>query len=326
MKSFDWGTLAFGSKDRVNTLRATFIAAPREMSQRRFTQLVREYLPKGNIVLGIAKEDFIEGFEGQPQFKTLQLPDIQEIINKVDTSTSPFKIYPLLYFQRETKYLLKELDFRRAVFINGSWKYSFHTREPFYVLINRKIPYELVSPFSDEDEAREYEAAVVGDIERLVNGPKDKIYTDTELLAMAEIAATQSFDNSFQTGAVLAKKSGLGYRFLLSTFNRVVPYQTYAMHHGASREKNFSPPHDMNHYDAVHAEVEMIIQAGKRGIDLTGTTLLINLLFCPNCARMLIETDIDEFVYVHDHSNSYAIAMMEAAGKKIRRIVTETGV
>jgi hypothetical protein len=36
---------------------------------------------------------------------------------------------------------------------------------------------------------------------------------------------------------------------------------------------------------------------------------------------MLSETDIEEFVYSIDHSEGYAIKLLEAAGKKVRRIV-----
>nr|AIA17188.1 Cytidine and deoxycytidylate deaminase zinc-binding region [uncultured bacterium] len=116
------------------------------------------------------------------------------------------------------------------------------------------------------------------------------------------------------------KKNGK-YKLLATTFNPVVPYQTYAMHHGASREINFSPPHDLNHYDTTHAEVELVIKAQKEKIDLKGTILFINLLPCPTCARMLSRTDIAEFVYVQDHSDGYAVKMLEASGKKVRRLV-----
>jgi len=36
---------------------------------------------------------------------------------------------------------------------------------------------------------------------------------------------------------------------------------------------------------------------------------------------MLSQTDIAEFVYQEDHSDGYAIKMLELAGKKVRRIV-----
>jgi deoxycytidylate deaminase len=81
---------------------------------------------------------------------------------------------------------------------------------------------------------------------------------------------------------------------------------------------------DLNHYDVNHAEVELITQAVRDHLDLAGTTLFINVLPCPTCARMLTSTDIAEFVYAEDHSSGYAIRMLEAAGKTVRRIVSTT--
>ena len=49
--------------------------------------------------------------------------------------------------------------------------------------------------------------------------------------------------------------------------------------------------------------------------------MFINLMPCPTCARMLAMTDIEEFVYSIDHSDGYAVKMLEAAGKKVRRVV-----
>ncbi|EDK72339.1 histidine triad (HIT) protein, partial [candidate division TM7 genomosp. GTL1] len=314
----DWADLAFGNKKPLNSLRATFIAAPREISERRFTSLVKTYLPKSNIILGLAKEDFIDGFEGQPQFKTLQRETIEKIINKVNAASPKYKIYTLRYFQRETSYIFEKLDFQKVVLINGSWHRAFHTRGEYYVLANRHTPYEMVSPFVDEAEAKTYEQQMEKQIKIPENG---KILSETEMLATSKIASKKSFDYSFQTGVALGKKTKKGYKLLETSYNRVVPYQTYAMHFGASREKNFSPPNDLNHYDAVHAEVEMIVKAGKQRASLKGTTLFINLLPCPSCARMFAETDIEEFVYSIDHSSGYAIDLLEKAGKKVRRIV-----
>jgi deoxycytidylate deaminase len=99
-----------------------------------------------------------------------------------------------------------------------------------------------------------------------------------------------------------------------------VPFQTYAMHHGASRERHFSPPNDLNHYDTVHAEVEMLIQAQKSHLDLNSTSLFINVLPCPPCSRMLAETMISEVVYINDHSSGYAVQILELSGKKVRRV------
>lgn len=314
--NFDWNDLAFASKKPLNDLRATFIAAPREMSKVRFTQLVKEYLPKGNIILGLAKEEYVLGFEGQPQFRMLDIQTVQPIIDKVNNSPAKYKIATLAYNQRDLLHVITGLSIRRFIGVRGSWKYSFHTQPPYYALMKKGIPYELISPFASEEEAKEYAAKT-----KLLTPPTSGMYDEREMLNIATQAAKQSYDYSFQTGVSLGRKKGKKYELLATAFNPVLPYQTYAMHFGASREVNFSPPHDLNHYDTTHAEVELIIKAGREKINLKGTTLFINLLPCPACARMLSRTDIEEFVYTEDHSDGYAVKMLELTGKKVRRVV-----
>ena len=142
------------------------------------------------------------------------------------------------------------------------------------------------------------------------------------MLEVAQQAATHSYDfGGFQIGVSLGRKKGSAYQLLATSHNTVVPFETYAMHNGAAREQHFSPMNDLNHYDTIHAEVAMIIKASREHIDLTGTTLFINLLPCPMCARMFTQTDIAEFIYSQHHSSGYGLKMLELAGKKVRRIV-----
>lgn len=323
--TFDWNDLAFGSKKAVKQLKATFIMAPRQLSIGRFTQLVIEHLPKGNIVLGLAKEDYIDGFDGQPQFRTLKASDIQAVIDKVNDSASVSKIYTLDYFQRDVDYLLEKLAFRQVVLINGSWLLTFHNRSTYYTLVNNKLSFSLVSPFVDEAEAKNYLNSISQEILDSVKLPAvgtPVTFTDAEMFEIASRVAKLSFDYSFQTGLALGKRQSKGeYNLLSYNYNKIVPYETYALHHGAARETHYSPPNDLNHYDTVHAEIDTIINAQRQSIDLQGTTLFINLLPCPTCARALSQTDIVEFVYREDHSDGYAIKMLELAGKTVRRLV-----
>jgi deoxycytidylate deaminase len=315
---FDWSDLAFGSKKPISSLRATFIAAPRQISTARLTQLIKEYLPIGNIILGIAKEDYIDGFLDQPQFKTLKQSDVQTIIDKVNSSASPHKITILRYFQRELVPIVEKIKPVRAIFINGSWHFSFHTLPIYYALTNLRIPYSLISPFTDEAEAKAYEQKII----KAIKQPEQKVFSSGEqVMSLVDTVAKSSFDYGWQTGLVLAKKTKAGYEYITSAINRVVPYQTYAMHHGASRELNFSPPNDLNHYDTIHAEMELIVKAQKENIDLKGTTLFINLIPCPTCARSLCTTDIEEYVYANDHSNGYAAELFQKCGKKVKRTI-----
>lgn len=319
---FDWADLAFASKKQVKTLNAIFIAAPREISLKRFTELVKRYLPEGNLFIGLAKEEYIEGFEGQPQFKALQQSAIQSVIDKVNHSTSKHKIYTLRYFQRELVPIVSKINCSKALFIHGSWKHMFHTNQIYYTLTNLNIPYQLLPAFCDEAEAKAYDKKMTKKIAVTIDGAKT--LTQQQIFALVDAVAKQSYDYGFQTGAILAKKVADGkYKPLLGGYNKIPPYESYALLHGAVREQNFSPPNDLNHYDTVHAEVEVILAALKSKTDLKGKTLCINLLPCPACARMLADTEITEILYLHDHSDGYAIGLLQAAGKTVKRIVIE---
>lgn len=314
--NFDWNELAFGSKKSLNQLKPIFILAPRYISAARFNQIIKAHLPQGNIVVGLAKEEYVQGLEGQSQFKMLQLTEIKKTIAKVNNAGLKHKIATLSYFQRDGRFVLEKLDAKKVLLVNGSWHHLYHTHPEYFVLVSRRIPYEAISPFASEQEARNYEAETV-----LLPILQKGEFGAEEMLDIARQAATHSYDNGFQTGVALGRKKRGKYELLATSFNQVVPFQTYAWHNGPSREVNFSPMHDLNHYDTVHAEVMMIIKAQKQKIDLHGTTLFINLLPCPSCARMFTQTDIAEFVYREDHSDGYGVKMLEASGKKVRRIV-----
>jgi tRNA(Arg) A34 adenosine deaminase TadA len=315
--AFDWSKLAFGSKKPLRELEAIFVAAPRELSSRRFIQIIKKYLPQANILLGISTEPHVLGLENQPQFKMLTPEAIDSTIRKVNASNSDHKIYTLTYSQRDLTYILEKLRPRKALFINGSWYRAFHLRPEYYTLVNLKIPLEKLSPFADETEAKTYASSV-----KLPSLPTSGVYSEAQMLELAGQAATRSFDfGGFQTGVSLGRKNGSMFELIATTHNAVVPYETHAIHHGASRELNFSPPNDLNHYDTNHAEIELIVKAQRDHIDLRGTTLFIHLMPSPTCARMFCATDIAEFVYTADHSEGYAIKMLEAAGKTVRRVV-----
>ncbi len=315
--NFDWAELAFSSKRPLSSLKATFIAAPREISEARFIQLVKQYLPKGHILLGLSKEDFVDDLDGQPQFAMLKSKVVQKTIDTINAK-SDNKVYTLQYFQRELDTIIEKLTPPRVVLVNGSWHHSFHTRSTYYLLSKLRIPYELVSAFSDEAEALAYEKAT----NKKIAVPKlASVLTDKEMIELTDDVAKCSYDYGFQTGTILAHKVKDGYEPILSAYNKVVPYQTYALLNGASRETHLSPTNDANHYDTIHAEMAALVKAQKMNVPLKGTTLFVNLMPCPNCARTLAETDIAEVVYRFDHSEGYAVDLLQKTNKTIRRIV-----
>ena len=314
---FNWLDLAFANKKDLRNLDAVFVAAPRKISQERIKQLVKQYLPKNNIVFGIAEEPFIAGFEGQDKFKTLNIKDIKDISNKVIASSSPNKVYTLQYCQRDLPNIIAKKLFKQALFINGSWANSFHTRPEYYQVVKNKIQYKLISPFCDETEAKKYALNYSEtDYSKLTLNSKN------DVMELVNVISQDSFDTATQCGVVIVSKTPENrYKVIVQANNVVVPYKTYAWHFGASKEKNFAPPGDLNYYDTVHAEVVSIIKAQQQKISLKGSSFYINLLPCPTCAKMLALTDIKELYYSVDHSDGYAVKMLELAGKKVTRLV-----
>lgn len=310
------------TKSQINAKNAIFIVAPRELSLKRFAQLLQRYLPKANIILGISKQPYVVGFDDQPQFKMLQLSDVHIVIDKVNDANPPHAIYTFEYSQTDLNALLQSHNFKRILLVNGSWKYAFHNLDAYKTLVDRGITFKFISPFADDDEAFAYEATHTQQVSLPDRGD---ILNESDMVAVADAAAIQSFDYSFQTGVSLGHPVGDKYEFITTAFNKVIPYQTYALHHGNSREKNLSRPHDTNHYDTIHAEMQLLTKALADEIDLTGTTLFVNLLPCPNCARTLSQTNIAEVVYRHDHSDGYAVTLLESCGINVRRIDDSEG-
>lgn len=292
------------------------ILGSREISSDRITQLTTQLLKNTNkqIVWGVFTENYVQGLENSPQFKTL---DIETLKTSLKLINSHDRINVLEYPQTQTLTILLNHNWSAIIGINGSWHRAFHYREEYQVIKKLKIPFKFVSAFIDEEEALQYEAKILKKKPALSVNFGEKC-TEKKIFELVDEVARYSFDNTWQTGAVLTRNG----MFLLATYNKIVPFETYALLYGASKEKHQAPPQDLNHYDTNHAEVEIILEATKREIKLEDCSLFINLMPCPICSRMLAQTAIKEVVYRNPHSNNYAITILEKAGKTIRQIET----
>jgi deoxycytidylate deaminase len=65
----------------------------------------------------------------------------------------------------------------------------------------------------------------------------------------------------------------------------------------------------------------LAVGSNQLHMDMKGSSLFINLLPCPTCARLLSQLPLGEVVYVEDHSDGYAVKILETSGKKVRRVV-----
>ncbi|MEI6462787.1 MAG: deaminase [bacterium] len=313
-----WSDIAF-KKDLPFAKPYTFISGSRDMSYERILELFKENIRSGDIVWGIYEEDYIVGFDGQIQFKTLSSSVLKQFEKKIENANIPRKIYFVKYSQKDSTFLIDKIRPTKAIFINTSWQGVFHRTEVFYGLYKREIKYDLVSPFTSEDEAKEYYSNLEPDLNKLSDissNLKKKKLSNTEIFKLIDSVSKRSFDHTFQVGEVLAK-NGIP---LLTTWNKCVPYETYPMHFGSLREKNFSPPGDLNNYDTIHSEINLLLEAIKKKSDLKDTSLYINLLPCPTCAKAIACSDIQTIYYKLDHSEGYAYKLLTQMGKKCIRV------
>lgn len=331
---YHWEKLSALQKKQLASQQAIIFLGSRNLSKQRITDLIKKFTHQHQLIFTCYKEPFISGFEHCPQFASLKLKKVQTVLDNFPAEIQN-KVSILQYPKAYEKYLIKELKPSVVMIVRGSYQYAFHYTDTFYQLVKADLPYKLLSPFIDEQEAKQYEQAISQDIAQWLNQQlstkieqvidsqqvwqqlisKQKTFTDQQLMTLAKLSAKQSFDYTFQTGAILAKKGQL----LMSAYNRVMPYQTAMLHLGSSKEQALGAPQDLNYYNCNHAEVEILLQAVKRGLDITDTSLYINLLPCPVCARMLANSPIAEIVYQHDHSDGYGHEMLRKAGKKVRR-------
>jgi dCMP deaminase len=322
MNGIQWDSVEDVEITSLNNLDAVFIAGSRTISAKRILELAKKYIVRGNVIWGYLQNEYIEGFEGQQQFKTLEFEKLETVLKQFEKLKLPHSFTILKYAQSDLGQVLEAVNFRKALFINASWKIAFHRRPEFLILEKKRTEFKLISPFTSEAEAIAYASKISTDFVDHLAPTNRQSFTDKDCMLMAHEASRLSFDYTWQTGSVLVKDG----QILLTGHNRIVPYETYMWHtgslkeHGISKEKDLSQMHNLNTNDTLHAEMDILTQALNQQLDLTDTTLYVSLMPCPNCARAIASTKIKRVVYEHEHFGGLAETILSKAGKEIEQI------
>lgn len=72
--------------------------------------------------------------------------------------------------------------------------------------------------------------------------------------------------------------------------------------------------------EVVHAEAAAIHAAIRNGVDLAGTTMLITMSPCIDCAHKIAHAKIRELVYLYDWWDKAGLAILHDAGIHTRQI------
>lgn len=299
-----------------------FIAGSRTISAKKIVEIAKKHIVKDNIIWGVLEEEYIEGFNGQPHFKTLEQEKLQYIVDEFQKLKLKHTITILTYPQENLPKVLHSLTISKAIFVNASWKIAFPRRPEYQVLKAKGIKPKFISPFIDENEARAYADKMHSSLSTKYTYQPEKSYTDIECMQCAHNIACRSFDYTWQTGAVLARE---GY-ILYAGHNRILPYETAMWingslkEHGLDKEKDESQLHNLNTNETLHAEMDILTQALNSQANLEGTTMYVSLMPCPNCARAIAATNISRIVYEKEHFGGIAERILRESGKSIVRM------
>jgi dCMP deaminase len=138
---------------------------------------------------------------------------------------------------------------------------------------------------------------------------------DQELMLKAFVTAGRSSDWWRQIGAVLVRDGTV----LLVAYNKHVPSEQSPYFYGDPRSLFNSGEHiDMS--TALHAEVGIIAEAARRGIQTEGCDLYVTTFPCPPCAYACAKAGFKRLFYAEGYSLLEGAAAFSAAGTQIIRV------
>jgi len=124
--------------------------------------------------------------------------------------------------------------------------------------------------------------------------------SDKNFIDIAKVIASASKCVSKQVGAVIVKDG----RILSTGYNGTpAGYENCCDHWNGKYTKEH---HEWSQTYEIHAEMNAIIWAARKGISIEGATIYVTLEPCSQCSKNLIASGIKRIVYetAYEHTNS----------------------
>lgn len=140
---------------------------------------------------------------------------------------------------------------------------------------------------------------------------------DRSFINIAKEIALASKCVSKQVGAVIVKDG----RILSTGYNGTPAGYINCSEHW--KDEYTKDHHEWSKTYEIHAEMNAIIWAARKGISIEGATIYVTLEPCSECSKNLIASGIKRIVYekAYEHTNSEIISkFLEDNGVKIEQI------
>lgn len=138
---------------------------------------------------------------------------------------------------------------------------------------------------------------------------------DEYFIKLAHEVATRTTCMRRAVGAVIVKDK----RILATGYNGVPTGIAHCGEVGCLRQ-DLGVPSGQRHEicRGLHAEQNAIIQAARYGINISDSSIYITTQPCVVCAKMIINSGIQEIVYENPYDDELSMSMLKEAGMKVR--------
>lgn len=147
--------------------------------------------------------------------------------------------------------------------------------------------------------------------DRVSNNPGD-----IQIMKMVEEEAQKSSDWWRRIGAVIVKDG----QVIISAHNQHEPSEQTPYIDGDPRDSIEAGTHNLL-YSSIHAEQMLVAQAAGKGINLSDSSLYINIFPCPMCTRLIAHAGIKECYYKSGSAWLNSEEVMRSFGIKIVQVV-----
>jgi dCMP deaminase len=140
---------------------------------------------------------------------------------------------------------------------------------------------------------------------------------DEYFLEMAQLVSKRSTCLRRQVGAVAVRDK----RVLATGYNGAPSGLAHCTDIGCIRQKAKIPSGQRQELcRGLHAEQNVIIQAGIHKVDLKGSTLYVTNQPCVTCTKMLISSGVKEIIISDGYPDTLARRMLKEAKIKLKRV------
>jgi dCMP deaminase len=140
----------------------------------------------------------------------------------------------------------------------------------------------------------------------------DRIPWPEHFMAHADLAATRSTCLRRKVGAVAVRSN----RIVSTGYNGAPSGLAHCGDLGGCLREQMGVPSGQRHEicRAAHAEANVVAQAAKFGVSLSGCTVYVTCQPCSMCAKLLIQAGIIRIVYRGPYPDDMAMDMLHDAG------------